>query len=197
MAMKTSYLEVSCSIRIFFLTNVKSSSVPVMLIKKMVGLDGSCFEEVETDPYSELTLLPEDSTPRHRQTRLLPPTPPSRRARRRSFRTDLHHLHVSTYTDHLHRRRIYDFLSTIFKFLRVVRSLLYDPHIPELENFLHKDLFFPSNKFSDAFHEDYVDKLFDEMPGNDFWSELKAIRWYPVSVDPPLTGLPWLVPDNT
>ncbi|CAH1448292.1 unnamed protein product [Lactuca virosa] len=46
-------------------------------------------------------------------------------------------------------------------------------------------------------HPDYVGKLFDEMPGDEFWSELKAIRWYPVSVDPPLTGLPWLVPDNT
>ncbi|CAI9271045.1 unnamed protein product [Lactuca saligna] len=54
-------------------------------------------------PYSEPTLLLEDSTPRHRQTRLLPPPLPSRRARRRSFRVDLRHLHVSTYTDHLHR----------------------------------------------------------------------------------------------
>ncbi|KAL7617141.1 hypothetical protein Lser_V15G01827 [Lactuca serriola] len=71
------------------------------------------------------------------------------------------------------------------------RRMLYDPHIPELEKFIHKDLFFPSNKFSDAFHEDYVGKLFDEMPGDEFWSKLKAIRWYPVSVDPPLTRLPW------
>ncbi|CAH1412167.1 unnamed protein product [Lactuca virosa] len=54
-----------------------------------------------------------------------------------------------------------------------------------------------SRNTPDAFHEDYVGKLFDEMPGDEFWSELKAIRWYPASVDPPLTGLPWLVPDNT
>ncbi|KAL7619181.1 hypothetical protein Lser_V15G04160 [Lactuca serriola] len=53
---------------------------------------------------------------------------------------------------------------------------LYDPGIPELETFLHKGLFFPSNKFTNAFHEDYVGKLFDEMPGDDFWFELKAIR---------------------
>ncbi|CAI9285836.1 unnamed protein product [Lactuca saligna] len=46
-------------------------------------------------------------------------------------------------------------------------------------------------------HPDYVGKVFDEMLVDDFWYELKAIRWYPVSVDPPLTGLPWLVPDNT
>ncbi|KAL4575550.1 hypothetical protein LXL04_022397 [Taraxacum kok-saghyz] len=155
---------------------------------------------------------------------------------------------------------------------------LYDPRVPELEKFLHKDLFFPSDKFSDhetlemlvtlglkqtlgiqglldsaksvsmlhdklepeavvngkrllgcldalalkfsteevefsfnefgpddeaenysrntseTFHEDYVGKLFDEMPGDEFWSELKGIRWCPVYVDPPLTGLPWLVP---
>ncbi|CAI9266348.1 unnamed protein product [Lactuca saligna] len=40
-------------------------------------------------------------------------------------------------------------------------------------------------------------KLFNEMPGDEFWSEIKAIRWYHVSVDPPFTGLPWLVLDNT
>lgn len=155
---------------------------------------------------------------------------------------------------------------------------LYDPRVPELQKFLHKDSFFPSDKFSDhqtlemlvslglkqtlgiqglldsaksvslmhdanepdavvngkrllvcldalalkfsteevefsfnefepdneadsytrntsdPFHEDLAGKVFDEMPGDEFWSELKAIRWCSVCVDPPLTGLPWLAP---
>lgn len=51
-----------------------------------------------------------------------------------------------------------------------------------------------ADKASDVLHEDFAGKLFDEMPGEEFWSELKAITWCPVYVDPPLTGLPWKVP---
>nr|XP_043609454.1 sacsin [Erigeron canadensis] len=32
-----------------------------------------------------------------------------------------------------------------------------------------------------------------EMPREEFWSELKAIRWCPVHVEPPIKELPWLV----
>jgi sacsin len=32
----------------------------------------------------------------------------------------------------------------------------------------------------------------DDKPEEEFWSEMKAIAWCPVSVDPPLKGLPWL-----
>ncbi|KAF2301861.1 hypothetical protein GH714_029947 [Hevea brasiliensis] len=34
--------------------------------------------------------------------------------------------------------------------------------------------------------------LVDDMPEEEFWSEMKAIDWCPVCVDPPLQGLPWL-----
>ncbi|KAI3696119.1 hypothetical protein L1987_79128 [Smallanthus sonchifolius] len=148
---------------------------------------------------------------------------------------------------------------------------LYDPRVPELCKFLHKESFFPSEKFSDpetlemlvtlglrqtlglnglldsarsvsmwhdamdpnaivrgkrllgcldtlafktsteevefSFNEfgtagvsgislpdDSTDNLLDEMPGEEFWSELKTIRWCPVYVDPPFQGLPWLSP---
>lgn len=39
-----------------------------------------------------------------------------------------------------------------------------------------------------------TDYQLDEMPGEEFWSELKTISWCPVYVDPPLKGLPWLSP---
>ncbi|XP_071734151.1 uncharacterized protein [Rutidosis leptorrhynchoides] len=152
---------------------------------------------------------------------------------------------------------------------------LYDPRVAELQNFLHKDMFFPSGNFSDpetletlvklglrqnlgikglldsarsvsVWHEsgdpnavvngkillnslnalalklsteevefnfnefgtaaesdislpndddhNVANNLFDEMPGEEFWSELRTISWCPVYVDPPLYGLPWLVP---
>ncbi|KAJ0674652.1 putative transcription factor C2H2 family [Helianthus annuus] len=41
---------------------------------------------------------------------------------------------------------------------------------------------------------DYTDNLLDQTPGEEFWSELKTIRWCPVYVDPPFQGLPWLSP---
>ncbi|XP_059447074.1 uncharacterized protein LOC132178626 isoform X3 [Corylus avellana] len=34
--------------------------------------------------------------------------------------------------------------------------------------------------------------MIDDKPEEEFWSEMKAIAWCPVSVDPPLKGLPWL-----
>ncbi|GJW33592.1 sacsin isoform X1 [Tanacetum coccineum] len=148
---------------------------------------------------------------------------------------------------------------------------LYDPRVPELQKFLHKESFFPSDKFSDpqtletlvtlglrqtlgiqglldsarsvsmwhdemnpdavvngkrllgcldalalnlsteevefSFNEfgdaeesgtglpdEKADNLLDEIPGEEFWSELKTITWCPVYVDPPFQGLPWLVP---
>lgn len=39
----------------------------------------------------------------------------------------------------------------------------------------------------------FVGNLIDDMPGDEFWSDLKSISWCPVYVDPPLRGLPWLV----
>ncbi|KAL8224267.1 hypothetical protein R6Q57_019742 [Mikania cordata] len=148
---------------------------------------------------------------------------------------------------------------------------LYDPRVPGLQKFLHKESYFPSEKFSDpetlemlvtlglrqtlgfkgmldsarsvSMWHDAVDpdavvsgkrllacldalafktsteelefsfdefgtagvtgidlpddstyNLLDEMPGEEFWSELKTIRWCPVCVDPPIQGLPWLSP---
>lgn len=148
---------------------------------------------------------------------------------------------------------------------------LYDPRVPELQKFLHKESFFPSDKFSDpqtletlvtlglrqtlgiqglldsarsvsmwhdemnpdavvngkrllgcldalalnlsteevefSFNEfgnaeesgtglkdEKADNWLDEIPGEEFWSELKTITWCPVYVDPPFQGLPWLVP---
>ncbi|KAK3017644.1 hypothetical protein RJ639_003236 [Escallonia herrerae] len=35
--------------------------------------------------------------------------------------------------------------------------------------------------------------VIDDRAGEEFWSELKAIGWCPVFVDPPLRGLPWAV----
>ena len=51
----------------------------------------------------------------------------------------------------------------------------------------------------------YVDNLdtssavgigIDDKPEEEFWSEMKAIAWCPVSADPPLKGLPWLKSGN-
>lgn len=53
-----------------------------------------------------------------------------------------------------------------------------------------------SRNTSEAFHKDFLGKLIDEMPGEEFWFEMKSIRWCPVYVDPPLQGLPWLVPSQ-
>ncbi|XP_076890119.1 uncharacterized protein LOC143541094 [Bidens hawaiensis] len=146
--------------------------------------------------------------------------------------------------------------------------MLYDPRVPELQNFLHKELF-PSEKFTDpetlemlvslglrqtlgikglldsarsvsmwhdamdpdavvsakrllgcldalafklskeevefslnefgtagesdiSLPDYYTDNLLDQMPGEEFWSELRTIRWCPVNVDSPFPGLPWL-----
>jgi sacsin len=41
-----------------------------------------------------------------------------------------------------------------------------------------------------------VDNIIGESPGEDFWSELKAITWCPVYADPPVRGLPWLESDT-
>ncbi|KAJ8436260.1 hypothetical protein Cgig2_011532 [Carnegiea gigantea] len=152
-------------------------------------------------------------------------------------------------------------------------SRLYDPRVPELHLLLHREVFFPSEQFSDpetldmlaglglkqslgymdlldcartvSFLNDSRDSetlihggrllacldalgsklsgqevqraneilgdhvycltgkdhgdidaflvcLSDGKPGEEFWSELKAIKWCPIYADPPLEGLPWL-----
>lgn len=38
----------------------------------------------------------------------------------------------------------------------------------------------------------FLDDFVDDMPQEEFWSELKTIAWCPVCDDPPLEGLPWL-----
>lgn len=38
--------------------------------------------------------------------------------------------------------------------------------------------------------------MIDDKPEEEFWSEMQAIAWCPVSVDPPLKGLPWLESSN-
>ncbi|XWS39579.1 hypothetical protein CRYUN_Cryun18bG0067400 [Craigia yunnanensis] len=37
-----------------------------------------------------------------------------------------------------------------------------------------------------------IGNLIDNMPEEDFWSEMKTIAWCPVCVNPPFQGLPWL-----
>ncbi|XP_021846367.2 uncharacterized protein [Spinacia oleracea] len=38
----------------------------------------------------------------------------------------------------------------------------------------------------------FLGSLVDAKPPEEFWSELKSIKWCPIYVDPPLQGLPWL-----
>lgn len=40
--------------------------------------------------------------------------------------------------------------------------------------------------------ENVIGNLIDNMPEEDFWSEMKTIAWCPVCVNPPLKELPWL-----
>lgn len=42
----------------------------------------------------------------------------------------------------------------------------------------------------------FVDNLIGDKPEQDFWSDMRAIAWCPVCVDPPLTGIPWLKSSN-
>ncbi|GFZ15718.1 zinc finger, C3HC4 type (RING finger) family protein [Actinidia rufa] len=49
------------------------------------------------------------------------------------------------------------------------------------------------NCFEDGLNIDsIIGNLIGNEPGEEFWSELKAITWCPVFADPPLQGLPWL-----
>ncbi|KAK8486465.1 hypothetical protein V6N11_045126 [Hibiscus sabdariffa] len=41
-----------------------------------------------------------------------------------------------------------------------------------------------------------IGNFMDDMPEEDFWSEMKTIAWCPVHVNPPLQGLPWLKPTS-
>lgn len=41
-----------------------------------------------------------------------------------------------------------------------------------------------------------VDNLIDDKPGENFWSEMRAIPWCPVCAEPPFLGLPWLKSSN-
>lgn len=48
------------------------------------------------------------------------------------------------------------------------------------------------NYFLDALDIDTITKNIDgDVPGEEFWSELKTISWCPVYSDPPFLGLPW------
>ncbi|XVF66987.1 hypothetical protein PTKIN_Ptkin10aG0083900 [Pterospermum kingtungense] len=40
--------------------------------------------------------------------------------------------------------------------------------------------------------ENVIGNLIENMPEDDFWSEMKSITWCPVCVNPPFQGLPWL-----
>ncbi|KAK6241558.1 hypothetical protein SCA6_006947 [Theobroma cacao] len=40
--------------------------------------------------------------------------------------------------------------------------------------------------------DNVIGNLIDNMPEEDFWSEMKTIAWCPICVNPPLQGLPWL-----
>ncbi|XWS54336.1 hypothetical protein CRYUN_Cryun10bG0081200 [Craigia yunnanensis] len=40
--------------------------------------------------------------------------------------------------------------------------------------------------------DNVIGNLTDNMPEEDFWSEMKTIAWCPVCANPPLQGLPWL-----
>ena len=40
--------------------------------------------------------------------------------------------------------------------------------------------------------DNVIGNLIENMPEEDFWSEMKTIAWCPVCVNPPLQGLPWL-----
>lgn len=42
----------------------------------------------------------------------------------------------------------------------------------------------------------FLGDFIDDKPGEEFWSEIKAIAWCPVCADPPLSGLPWLKSSN-
>ncbi|PRQ41414.1 putative transcription factor C2H2 family [Rosa chinensis] len=51
-------------------------------------------------------------------------------------------------------------------------------------------------KIDDLEINSFVDNLIDDKPEEDFWSEMRAIAWCPVCVDPPLKGIPWLKSSN-
>ncbi|KAK8322249.1 hypothetical protein V6Z12_A12G154500 [Gossypium hirsutum] len=44
--------------------------------------------------------------------------------------------------------------------------------------------------------ENVMGNSMDDMPEEDFWSEMKTIAWCPVCVNPPFQGLPWLKPTS-
>ncbi|CAI9294631.1 unnamed protein product [Lactuca saligna] len=141
-------------------------------------------------PYSELTLLQEDSTPRHASSTSAFSSSPSSFFQSRS--TSPTHVNVygsspsaSNIRFSLNNRQISPSCS-IFVITRSNNS-----------NQASKKQLDKPRRMCMCSPTLHPGKLFDEMPGDEFWSELKAIRWYLVSVDPPLTGLPWLVPDNT
>ncbi|XP_052204846.1 LOW QUALITY PROTEIN: uncharacterized protein LOC127809789 [Diospyros lotus] len=53
------------------------------------------------------------------------------------------------------------------------------------------------NCFQDELDIDsFIGNLMGDKPGEEFWSELKAIAWCPVYTSPPLQGLPWLVSER-
>lgn len=44
--------------------------------------------------------------------------------------------------------------------------------------------------------DNVIGNSMDDMPEEDFWSEMKTIAWCPVCVNPPFQGLPWLKPTS-
>ncbi|CAI9290528.1 unnamed protein product [Lactuca saligna] len=137
-------------------------------------------------PYSELTLLQEDSTPRHASFTSTFSSSPSSFFQSRS--TSPTHVNVygsspsaSNIRFSLNNRQISPSCS-IFVITRSNNS-----------NQASKKQLDKPRRMCMCSPTLHPGKLFDEMPGDEFWSELKAIRWYLVSIDPPLTGLPWYV----
>ncbi|GLT87071.1 hypothetical protein SLE2022_051720 [Rubroshorea leprosula] len=48
------------------------------------------------------------------------------------------------------------------------------------------------SSLDDSDIESVIGNLIDDMPEEDFWTEIKAISWCPIFANPPLQGLPWL-----